>query len=355
MAELLSINLRAEESAVISESSIDPSLPSFDRLSPDTIVAAGEAYLGRRLDGVITPFNSYVNRVFGLRDEEGNPFVAKFYRPGRWTEGCLREEHRFVRQCVEAEIPVVPPLSADDPSGPSEVPTLRVAEGITHTLFPLRGGRTFDVASDEDWVRLGAIVARMHLVGEREEAKERSLCSPEHTTTDQVDRLASSGLIPDDLVSDFTGVCTETIELISPLFRGVENIRIHGDCHRGNILDRLEEGLLIIDFDDMMTGPPVQDLWLLLPGHLEECPVESDLLLHGYTQFRDFDRSTLALVEPLRFMRIIYFLSWCALQKDDPGFFSHFPDWGEKGFWLKELEDLSYQRQVIREQLAVGW
>lgn len=245
---------------------------------------------------------------------------------------------------------MVPPLPVYGAAGTEEPPTVGETDGVLYTVFPLRGGRTFDVTSDEDWVRLGAIIARMHLVGEREEAKERILCSPEETTARQADRLARSGLIPEDLLSEFTGICTETLELITPLFRGKENIRIHGDCHRGNILDRLEEGLLIIDFDDMMTGPPVQDLWLLLPGHLEECPVETDLLLHGYTQFRTFDRSTLALVEPLRFMRIIYFLSWCALQKNDPGFFTHFPDWGEKGFWVKELEDLSYQRGIIRDQ-----
>ena len=315
-------------------------------MSPDRIIAAGEAYLDTRLDGVMTPFNSYVNRVYGLRDEEGNPFVGKFYRPGRWSVEGIREEHRFVRQCADADIPVVSPLPA------AGLQTLREVEGILYTLFPLRGGRTFDITSDEDWVRLGSIVARMHLVGEQEEAEERTLCSPEETTLRQVDGLARSGLIPDDLVSEFTGICGETLGLISPLFRGAENIRIHGDCHRGNILDRLDEGLLIIDFDDMMSGPPVQDLWLLLPGHLSECPGEADLLLYGYTQFRDFDRSTLDLVEPLRFMRIIYFLAWCALQKNDPGFYSHFPDWGEKGFWVKELEDLSYQRQVIREHMA---
>ncbi|MFW5769131.1 MAG: phosphotransferase, partial [Spirochaetota bacterium] len=131
------------------------------------IVTAGEAYLDTRLDGVITPFNSYVNRVYGLRAEEGNPFIAKFYRPGRWSSECIGEEHRFVLQCAAAEIPVVPPLSAAGP-----VPaTLREREGILYTVFPLKGGRTFDVASDEDWVRLGSIVGRMHAVGRMEEAE----------------------------------------------------------------------------------------------------------------------------------------------------------------------------------------
>jgi len=286
--------------------------------------------------------------VYGLRDEEGNPFVAKFYRPGRWSSECIGEEHRFVVQCAAAEIPVVPPLPA---AGPVTA-TLREREGILYTVFPLKGGRTFDVASDEDWVRLGSIVGRMHRAGRMEEAERRVVCSPRETTAAEIEQLVGSGLIPEDLLPDFARICFETVDIIEPLFRGVENIRIHGDCHRGNILDRLDEGLLIIDFDDMMTGPPVQDLWLLLPGHLSECPVETDLLLSGYRQFSQFDEGTLSLIEPLRFMRIIYFLSWCALQKDDPGFFTHFPDWGEKGFWVKELEDITYQRTVIREQLG---
>jgi Ser/Thr protein kinase RdoA (MazF antagonist) len=153
------------------------------------------------------------------------------------------------------------------------------------------------------------------------------------------------------LIDEFEDVCSQTLELISPLFDGIENIRIHGDCHRGNILDRAEEGLLLIDFDDMMMGPPVQDLWLLLPGHLSDCRLEMDLLLRGYTQFSDFDHKTLKLIEPLRFMRIIYFLTWCALQKNDHKFRQNFPDWGTESFWIKEIEDLKYQRQKIREHV----
>jgi Ser/Thr protein kinase RdoA (MazF antagonist) len=302
-------------------------------------------YLQKTLDGVITPYNSYVNRVYGVKDEDDIPYIIKFYSPKRWTAEGILEEHRFIRQCEEEEIPVVAPLASTDGS------TLCTAEGLLYTVFPLRGGRTFDITSDEDWVRLGAIIGRMHRVGKREDACHRTLCSPRETTAAQAEELLASGLIPPDLATDFSRLCSDTIELIEPLFRDIDHIRIHGDCHRGNILDRLAEGLLIIDFDDMMTGPAVQDLWLLLPGHFSECTVETDLLLYGYTQFMGFDTSELILVEPLRFMRIIYFLSWCASQKDDPGFFTHFPAWGEEGFWIKEIEDIAYQQQIIREHL----
>lgn len=285
-----------------------------------------------------------MNRVYGVKDEDEVPYILKFYSPRRWSAEGIREEHRFIRQCSEEEIPVVPPLESKG-SG-----TLHEAEGLLYTAFPLRGGRTFDISSDEDWVRLGSIVGRMHRVGKREEARHRTRCSPKETTAVQAEELLGSGLIPPDLRQEFSRICTNTIELIEPLFREADYIRIHGDCHRGNILDRLDEGLLIIDFDDMMTGPAVQDLWLLLPGHLSECAVETDLLLYGYTQFMEFDTAALSLIEPLRFMRIIYFLTWCASQKDDPGFFSHFPAWGEEGFWIKEIEDIAYQQHIIREQ-----
>ena len=129
-------------------------------------------------------------------------------------------------------------------------------------------------------------------------------------------------------------------------------MRIHGDCHRGNILDRLEQGLIVLDFDDMMMGPAVQDLWLLLPGHLSECSAEMELLLEGYTRFMDFDTGTLRLIEPLRFMRIIYFLSWSALQAQDYNFEQTFSEWGSKAFWIKEIEDLNDQLTQIREHLS---
>ena len=192
----------------------------------------------------------------------------------------------------------------------------------------------------------------MHQIGANEPAGLRPVCSPAKTTAPQFKRITSGGLIPGSCLEEFKDVCTSTLELINPLFGDAENIRLHGDCHRGNILDRMEEGLLLIDFDDMMMGPPVQDLWLLLPGHLFECPEEMELLLQGYTQFSDFDRETLDFVEPLRFMRIIHFLTWCATQKDDHSFQHHFPDWGTEAFWIKEVEDLKYQQRMIREQLS---
>lgn len=317
--------------------------PTFEDLSPDVIVSSVEKFLELRLDGVITPYNSYVNRVYGLQDGVGGRFIVKFYRPGRWSREGILEEHRFLFQCGEREIPVIPPLVSRAETSLGE------ACGILFAVFPLRGGRTFDIGTKDDWIRLGSIVGRMHQVGRMEPAKERVLCSPVATTSVEVEDLIGKNYVPEACLDDFRSVCQDTLELISPLFEGIKMQRIHGDCHRGNILDRLDEGLLIIDFDDMMTGPAVQDLWLLLPGHLAECGEEMDLILEGYRGFAEFEHENLRLVEPLRFMRIIYFLSWCALQKDDLAFLRNFPDWGTKAFWIKEVEDLRYQLNMIKE------
>jgi len=319
---------------------------SFQDLTPDIILPSVEEHCGVNLEAVMTPYNSYINRVYGLQDEDNQRYVVKFYRPQRWsTEGIL-EEHRFLMQCAEEDIPVIPPLILQGQT------TLGEARGIRFAVFPLRAGRTFDITSDKDWLRLGSIVGRIHQVGIKETAQHRTVCSPTATTEKYCEDIVTQGLIPPDCVDDFHAVCEQTLALITPLFAGVGNMRIHGDCHRGNILDRLQEGLLIMDFDDMMMGPAVQDLWLLLPGHLADCRAEMDLLLDGYTQFFDFDLESLQLVEALRFMRIIYFLTWSAMQAKDYTFAQNFSEWGTKAFWIKEIEDLNYQREKIEEHLS---
>jgi Ser/Thr protein kinase RdoA (MazF antagonist) len=322
---------------------------NFQNLTPEIILPCVEEHCAVRLQSVMNPYNSYVNRVYGLQDEDGQRYVVKFYRPGRWSPDSILEEHRFLLQCAEMDLPVIAPLILEDGSSLSEI------EGIQFAVFPHRAGRTFDITSEEDWLRLGSIVGRIHQVGKSETAMHRVLCSPVATTEKYFRDLVSQGLVSPDCIDEFNSVCEQTLSLISPLFDDVANIRIHGDCHRGNILDRLEEGLLIIDFDDMMMGPAVQDLWLLLPGHFSECRTEMNLLLEGYTQFLDFDSKTVHLIEPLRFMRIIYFLTWSAMQNKDYSFEQNFSDWGTKSFWIKEIEDLNYQQKKIEEHLSESY
>ena len=150
---------------------------------------------------------------------------------------------------------------------------------------------------------------------------------------------------------DFKDVASRILDLITGLFDDVEFIRIHGDCHGGNLLDRPGEGIMIIDFDDMMVGPPIQDLWLLLPDRADRCQGELTLLIQGYEQFRDFDDHTCRLIEPLRAMRIIYYLAWCSRQVNDHTFRTMHPEWGSDTFWKREVADLAHQLQVIQEHL----
>jgi Ser/Thr protein kinase RdoA (MazF antagonist) len=279
--------------------------------------------------------------------------VVKFYRPGRWTREAINEEHLFLLDCAAAEIPVIAPLRGGDGETIHEAATDESgAEArFFFALFPRVGGRTFEPETDDDFLRLGSLLGRVGAVAAGREAPARALCTPA-LAAGFVEELLAEGLVHADCVEEFSAVCGGTLRGIEPLFNGVPMRRIHGDCHRGNIIDRPGRdlpgtGLALIDFDDMMRGPPVQDLWLVLPGSAAESRRETELLLEGYTQFAPFDRASLSLIEPLRFMRMIYFLAWRARQRDDYWFRSHFPDWGTEAFWIKETEDLRTQAAVI--------
>jgi len=321
----------------------------FDVLVPEIVIQVVESGLGVRLDGMVSRYSSYINRVFGLRDLDGNEIVVKFYRPGRWSEEALEEEHRFLQDCLEAEIPVITPIADEDGD------TLRVLDldtpggevEVFWAAFPKRGGRNFDAEGDEEWFRLGSIVGRLHQVGLRREAHHRVRCGPAELSAPQLRELLSGGLMHSETAEEFREVCESALEVITPLFSGVPVQRIHGDCHRGNILDRPGDGLLIIDFDDMMVGPPVQDLWLLLPDHVQNCGRELAHLVDGYRQFSPFDEEMVRFVEPLRFMRMLHYLHWQAKQHEDRGFLEANPGWGSKAFWITRIEDLRDQLRVI--------
>ncbi len=319
----------------------------YDELTPRLVTEAIEEAFALTLDGMIFPYPSYVNRVYGVRSEVGREFVAKFYRPGRWSLEALREEHEFLMELAEREVPVVHPLPSSDgdtlPALELEAPD---GSGIVFpfALFPKRGGRGFDAENREDWLRLGRLAGRLHSVGGMRPARARTTLGPGRLGA-LAAGLLESGLVHPECRGEFRDLVAEAGEILDPLLAGADLLRIHGDFHRGNILDRPGEGLLLIDFDDMAVGPAVQDLWLLLPGSSEESAGELERILEGYGEFRTFDRAELALIEPLRFLRMVHFLAWQARQRDDSGFLRHFPDWGGRAFWIKETEDL-------RDQLA---
>lgn len=334
----------------------------YDHLHPDIIIRDVEHFLQTQLNGVITPYNSYVNRVYGIQDEEDNRFIVKYYRPGRWSLKAIQDEHQFLFDCAKAEIPVVTPIyGAIHPERNTNHQPVTISTSMVNaapisdqsqlyfSLFPLKAGRTFDISQDEDWIRLGALIGRLHKTGSTKIAKHRIICSTELIQT-YANYLVNLTVITPTYLNTFKSICRDAIKLIEPLFDSVKLQRIHGDCHRGNILDRPSEGLQLIDFDDMMTGPAVQDLWLLLPDHADAAYKEISLLLEGYTTFSFFHEKTLELIEPLRFIRIIYYLTWCAQQKDDFKFQQNYPEWGSDAFWLKEIEDLETQLTIIKKQ-----
>ena len=314
---------------------------SFENLTPDRILDAVESGMGCQLTGLTAPLPSYINRVYELESVQGERLIAKFYRPGRWNRSALQDEHDFVLDCAADEIPVIAPLEL------SGGETIGCYDDILYAVFPKKSGREMDLYSDEGWRRLGSLLGRIHLAGSRRTAENRLCMHPEKTTLPEIELLLGGGFMSAHTAGRFREVTGRIVEIAMREFDGVELQRIHGDCHRANILERPDEGLMVIDFDDMVMGPAVQDIWLLLPGSANSSRYEINLILDGYEQFMEFDDRQLRLVEILRAMRIIYFLAWCSTQVDDFKFRSNFPDWGSEMFWQRELSDLEHQYHAI--------
>ncbi|OPZ30653.1 MAG: serine/threonine protein kinase [Lentisphaerae bacterium ADurb.BinA184] len=314
----------------------------FSELTPDVLLEAVEGALAVRLTALAHPLTSYINRVYEVAAGDGTRYIAKFYRPGRWTAAAIEQEHAFVVECAAEEIPVVSPLRL------SHGGTRGEAGGISFAVYPKRAGRPFEPIDDEDWRRLGRVTARVHVVGGRRPAADRVRLWPQHSTAADIRHLLDGGFVTARHRRTFADLGRAILDVIIPVFEGCEAIRIHGDCHPGNLLERPGEGLMVIDFDDMAMGPPVQDLWMLLPERLPDAARQMRLILEGYEDFREFDDRTLRLIEPLRIMRILYFLAWCSRQTGDPVFSRNFPDWGNDAFWGRQIADLTEQLDVIR-------
>lgn len=319
----------------------------FATLGPDRLIEAVEDALGQPMTGLLHALNSYINRVYEMQARDGTRFIAKFYRPGRWEQDALRDEHEFVRACVEAEIPVIPPLELATGS------TIGHVDGVSFALYPKRWGRDFEALDEEGWQRLGRILGRLHAVGSHTDATHRIRLHPDHSTAHDLNELLSGGHVTARHRPSFERVAREILDAIRPLFKDVALIRVHGDCHRANILERPGEGLILIDFDDMAMGPAVQDLWMLLPEHAAASQLELDWILEGYRTFCEFDARTLRLIEPLRAMRILYFIRWCSMQISDPVFNRNFPNWGTDAFWGQQTNELYEQLTVIRDHSQI--
>ncbi len=318
----------------------------FHDLGPDLVLGLVEKHLGVELTNLFRPLNSYINRVYELEQDDGNGLVVKFYRPGRWSTEALKEEHEFLAELATEEIPVIAPLPLKNGE------TLGNHEGANFAVFPKRGGRSVDEFDDEQWLQLGRLLGRVHAIGERKQSRSRPIMSPTESTRQQLDYLLASGQVPPETQPALKRVIEEIIAEIEPVFEGVQPIRIHGDCHFANFIYRPGESFYLIDFDDMVMGPPVQDIWMLLPGTLEDAFVEMDLLLEGYETFRRFDRRSFRMIEPLRAMRFVHYMAWCAHQVAADGMTRVVDDFGTHAYWSKEIADLHDQLERIREGAA---
>ena len=318
----------------------------FDDLTPALFLPVLETALNCELKGLTSAFHSYINRVYEIQTAGEERLVVKFYRPGRWNAEAILEEHDYLWECADSDVSVVPPYELSDGS------TLGWFGAIPFAVFPKKRGRDVSFESAEDLKRVGTLAARLHMVGGRRPAVERLVLEPFSMIDSVVGRL-SEGCFPHEfLFRRFTDLCGEIAEISAGAFPpGDSFLRLHGDLHRANILQRPGEGLILIDFDDMLTGPPVQDLWMLLPDSPSRCPEETRAILDGYTLFREFDESAFGIVECLRALRMLYFLSWCAMQRNDLRFAETFPDWGTERFWRAEFADLERQIPNMKDEI----
>ena len=323
---------------------MDSKTDLFLSLTPDKVLAAVEA-AGLRTNPVCYPLNSFENRVYEVELADRTRIIAKFYRPARWTEEQILEEHRFLEDLYTAEIPVCPVRPFPDGS------TLKRQEHIWYTLADRRGGRAPDEVSDPLATRLGRLAGRMHDVALRRPAPSRLTLGAESYIRANLDWLEEHETVPVAFRDRYLGLALDIADILDELMQGVPLQRVHGDLHLGNLLVR-DDMLHVLDFDDMAMGPAVQDLWLALPGHDSYTTRQRELFLDGYTQFRPFDRTTLRLIEPLRALRLIHYATWLARRWHDPVFPTTWPHFGTEAYWEEGTADLADQLTRINQDLG---
>ena len=332
----------------------------YSALTPDVVLDA-LASVGLHGDGRLLGLSSYENRVYQIHLEDPHDghaaVVAKFYRPGRWSEEQILEEHAFARELMDAEIPAVGPLVL-------EGATLHAFGGFAFSVSPRHGGRPPELDDTEVLEWIGRFLARIHTVGAARQFVTRGALDAPTFAIEPRDWLLQNEAIPLDMQAQWQKVCNAAIGLITArvdwsLAGGLTNsryklLRLHGDCHPGNILWTPAQGPHFVDLDDARTGPAVQDLWMLLSGERAQQQRQLGALLDGYEQFRDFDRRELALIEPLRTLRLIHYSAWLARRWDDPAFPVAFPWFGSSDYWKGQVQVLEEQIEAMQEEPLVA-
>ncbi len=314
----------------------------FATLSPDTVLDAIES-AGFRCDGRTLALNSYENRVYQAGLEDGGWVVAKFYRPGRWSDEAILEEHEFSESLAAHEIPVVAPLRCNGR-------TLNTFDGFRFAVFPRQGGHWPELASDEDRQVMGRFLGRLHAVGSTGSFEHRPSIDLDRLGYSSRDYLLESDWIPHHIGESYAAVSEQLLDEIGRVFDEIGEVRllrIHGDCHLGNTL-WTDAGPHFVDLDDCLTGPAVQDLWMLLSGDETEMAAQVQDLLEGYTLFFEFDHRELRLIEPLRALRMVHYTAWVARRWKDPAFPLAFPWLAENRYWEEHVLNLKEQLAAVQ-------
>jgi Ser/Thr protein kinase RdoA (MazF antagonist) len=316
---------------------------SYATLSPDMVLDALDS-VGLRSDGRLLALNSYENRVYQIGMDDGPPVVAKFYRPGRWSDAQILEEHAFVTELAEREIPVVPALALDGA-------TLRHFGGFAFAVFPRHGGRAPELEDRDTLEWMGRFLGRIHAVGKLRPYAQRPALDLQSFGIEPRDFLLSHDFIPPELAPAWRSVVDQALDGARGCYQRAGNaglLRLHGDCHVGNVL-WTADGPHFVDFDDSRTGPAVQDLWMLLSGERADMVRQLSDLLAGYEDFCEFDPRELHLIEALRTLRLIHYSGWLARRWDDPAFPAAFPWFNTQRYWQDRILELREQVALMAE------
>ncbi|MGB5260620.1 MAG: serine/threonine protein kinase [Gammaproteobacteria bacterium] len=321
----------------------DASATDYAGLTPDVLLDAVES-CGYLTDGRLLALNSYENRVYQVGVEDALPLIAKFYRPGRWSNEAILEEHAFALELATEEIPVVAPLVINDS-------TLHVAHGYRFALFPRQGGHWPELNTREEREWMGRFIARLHAVGATRSFRHRPVLDIDSFGVRASQFLLDNHFIPAHIETAYETLVADLLDQVAAIFNtagNVRQIRLHGDCHPGNIL-WTGDGPHFVDLDDCRTGPPIQDLWMLLSGDRHEMQSQLIDIMEGYLQFFEFDHRELLLIEPLRTLRMIHYAAWLARRWQDPAFPAAFTWFNTDRYWEDHVLALREQAALLGE------